>query len=105
MPPNTQRSQGVALGITELYERYGPDLRFFLERQLRLRHKVEDVLHDVFECLLKYPPTQELQKADHYLWRIAWRLVNAANRRVDVDRERIALVVRQADGWVFGRSS
>jgi RNA polymerase sigma factor (sigma-70 family) len=105
MSKNAQRSQRVPFEVRELYERHGPQLRFFLQRQLRLKHKVEDLLHDVFECLLKYPCTEPLRKPDHYLWRIAWRLVNAANRRLDLDQERMAKAGPRLEDWVLGRAS
>ena len=105
MQPNTQKSHQIATELKDLYLRHGPQLRVFLEKQLRLRHRVEDLLHDVFECLLRYPPAEQLRRADSYLWRIAWRLVNEANRRVAADRDQLVKAAGGAGGWTLGQSS
>jgi RNA polymerase sigma factor (sigma-70 family) len=105
MQANTQRSQPVASDVRELYEQYASSLRLFLGEQLRVKHKVEDLLHDIFECLLRYPPAKRLIRPDNYIWRIAWRLVNAANRRVRQDSERMATVADEAGDWALGQSS
>jgi RNA polymerase sigma-70 factor (ECF subfamily) len=90
--------------VSRLYARYAPQLRFFLARQSRLKHKVEDLVQDVFVCLLRYPPTEELSRADNYLWRIAWRLVNAANRRAEEHRGQMTKLNIEAPDWLLGRS-
>jgi RNA polymerase sigma factor (sigma-70 family) len=95
----------MASNITELYEQYAAPLRSFLGQQLRVKHRVEDLLHDVFECLLRYPPAERLIRPDNYIWRIAWRLVNAANRRVTQDSERMARGAGEVGDWVLGQSS
>jgi RNA polymerase sigma factor (sigma-70 family) len=105
MQSNTKRSPPPASDVSELYARYASPLRLFLSRQLRTKHKVEDLLHDIFECLIRYPTAQRLIRPDNYIWRIAWRLVNAANRRVKQDSERMARVAGEADDWVVGLSS
>ena len=105
MKANTRRSRQVASEVSRLYEDYAPQLRFFLRRQLRVKHKVEDLLHEVFECLLRYPPTETLVRPDNYLWRIAWRMVNASNRRVQRDCERMAEIAGTTADWVMGQSS
>jgi RNA polymerase sigma factor (sigma-70 family) len=105
MQANTKRSQPVASDVRELYEQYASPLRSFLGQQLRVKHRVEDVLHDIFECLLRYPPAERLIRPDNYIWRIAWRLVNATNRRVTQDGERMATVAGEAGDWVLGQSS
>ena len=105
MKANTPRSPQVASDVSRLYEEYAPALRFFLKRQLRVKHKVEDLLHEVFESLLRYPPTETLVRPDNYIWRIAWRLVNAANRRVKQDDDRMARISGSAADWVMGQSS
>ena len=104
MQANTKRSQPVASNVRELYEKYAAPLRLFLHRQLRVKSRVEDHLHDIFEKLLRYPPTERLMRPDNYLWRIAWRLVNAANRRVGKDGMRMAKVAGEAGDWVLGQS-
>jgi len=105
MQANIPRSQPVAPEVRQLYEQYGSQLRSFLGRQSLVKHKVDDLLHDIFECLLRYPPTGQLIKPDAYLWRIAWRLVNSANRRVQQDGQRMEQVADQVGGWVLGQSS
>ena len=105
MQANTKRSRPVASNVKDLYEKYASPLRLFLVRQLRVKHKVEDHLHDIFENLLRYPPTERLIRPDNYLWRIAWRQVNAANRRVRQDDVRMTKVASEAGDWVLGRSS
>jgi len=91
--------------VAKLYEHFAPQLRFFLAKQSRLQHRVEDLLADTFMCLLRYPPVEKLARADSYLWRIAWRLVNAENRRTQHDKVQMARLVNDAPGWLNGRSS
>jgi len=105
MPANTKRFPPEAPSVSELYDKYASQLRLFLGRQLRVKHKVEDLLHDIFECLLRYPPTEQIIRPDAYIWRIAWRLVNSANRRVKEDSERMARVAGEAGDWALGQSS
>lgn len=105
MQANTKRVQPATAEVGDLYEKYAPSLRLFLGRQLRVKDRVEDLLHDIFESLLRYPPTQCLIRPDSYIWRIAWRHVNAANRRVREDRERMVRVYGEAGDWVVGQSS
>jgi RNA polymerase sigma factor (sigma-70 family) len=105
MQVNTKRSQPVASDIRELYEQYASPLRTFLGQQLQVKHRVEEILHDIFECLLRYPPAERLIRPDNYIWRIAWRLANAANRRAKHDSERMATVAADAAGWMSGQSS
>jgi RNA polymerase sigma-70 factor (ECF subfamily) len=100
-----KRSRPPVSELSELYEQYAPALRLFLGRQLRVQHKADDLLHNIFECLLRYPPTERLVKAENYIWRIAWRLVNAANRGVEEHRERMAKLAAEADDWMLGQSS
>ncbi len=105
MQANTQRSQRESFEVKALYDQYASQLRLFLRRQLRVKHNEEDLLHDLFESLLRYPPTERLIKPDNYIWRVAWRLVNAANRRVSEDDHRMAKVAGEVGGWAFGQSS
>jgi RNA polymerase sigma factor (sigma-70 family) len=105
MPSTIHSFQQVALDVKQIYEQYAPKLRFFLQRQLREKHRVEDILQDIFEALLRYPPTAPLLSTDNYIWAIAWREVNEANRRVSQHRERLANAVRNAGDWAVGQSS
>ena len=91
--------------VARLYEHFAPQLRFFLAKQSRLQHRVEDLLADTFMCLLRYPPVEKLARADSYLWRIAWRLVNAENRRAQHDKVQLARLTNDAPGWLLGQSS
>lgn len=94
----------VGAEVSDLYKRFAPQLRVFLAQQSRLKHKVEDLLSDVFVSLMRYPPAQKLSRPDNYLWRIAWRLVNAANRGAREDEERMSQLCHEAPDWLLGRS-
>ena len=55
--------------------------------------------------MLKYPPTEKLLRADNYLWRITWRLVNAENRRTRRDEMQLSRLPNDAPDWLLGKSS
>jgi RNA polymerase sigma factor (sigma-70 family) len=105
MKSTPKRSRHFLRELGNLYEAHGLELRIFLRNQLRVKHQVDDTLHDIFLSVLKYPPFGQLVDPKSYLFRIAWRRVNAANRGVKRDKERLTEATIRAGDWILGHSA
>src|SRR5687768_14782382 len=73
----------------QAYHRYRLELRRFFECQLREPQAVDDLMQTVCERLLRYPPAGVLREPHRYLYRIAWRVLNQANRRSQREQRRV----------------
>jgi RNA polymerase sigma factor (sigma-70 family) len=73
----------------QAYQQYRAELRRFFECQLREPQNVDDLMQIVCERLVRYPPADTLREPHRYLYRIAWRVLNEANRRLAREQRQI----------------
>jgi RNA polymerase sigma factor (sigma-70 family) len=67
--------------IEELYGRYREELQRFFLGQTRNAQAVEELMQELYKCLLEYHPPAVLSKPQGYLWRVAWSVLHEANER------------------------
>lgn len=79
-PPTPQERMSVE-AVGEAYERYREELRHFMTRRARMMQDADDLVQEVYMQLLRFPPAEALREPQSYLYRIAWHVVNQANRR------------------------
>jgi RNA polymerase sigma factor (sigma-70 family) len=75
--------------LEQAYEQYRAELRRFFKCQLREPQTVDDLMQMVVERLLRYPPQGVLRQPQRYLYRIAWRVLNEANRRAQREQRQL----------------
>lgn len=68
--------------VGKAYERYRVELRNFMSRRARMVQDADDLVHEVYMQLLRFPPAEALREPQSYLYRIAWHVVNSANLRL-----------------------
>jgi RNA polymerase sigma factor (sigma-70 family) len=67
--------------IEGLYGRYREELQTFFLGQTRNAQAVEDLMQELYRCLLQYHPPKVLHKPQGYIFRVAWSVLNEANAR------------------------
>jgi RNA polymerase sigma factor (sigma-70 family) len=67
-----------ARNMNHEFASYREDLRRFVARQLNSRQEADDVVQDIYQELLRYPARDAILNPRAWLWRIAWRVLNAA---------------------------
>jgi RNA polymerase sigma-70 factor (ECF subfamily) len=73
--------------LGEVYAQHKAELRHFFARQLRSAQNAEDLVQEIYVQLLRFPPTETLRQPLDYLYKIAWHVVNRANRRTQIEQQ------------------
>ncbi len=92
---------GDALG--EVYQQYRAELRRFFARR-HSGQNAEDLVHEIYVQLLRFPPTETLRQPLDYLYRIAWHVVNRANQRASQEQQRLISTDNETLDWLTGRT-
>jgi RNA polymerase sigma factor (sigma-70 family) len=67
--------------VEQLYECYRAELQKFFLGCTRNAQLVEDLMQELYRCLLEYHPPKVLLKPQSYVIRVAWSVLNDANAR------------------------
>jgi len=67
--------------IEELYKRYRAALQKFFLGRTRNPQAVDDLMQELYRCLLEYPPPAVLRKPQGYVFRVAWSVLNELSGR------------------------
>jgi RNA polymerase sigma factor (sigma-70 family) len=78
---------------------YREELRRFVARQLNSRQEADDVVQDIYQELLRYPARDAILNPRAWLWRIAWRVLNAARETRRKARSHIAVDPTVIEEW------
>jgi RNA polymerase sigma factor (sigma-70 family) len=98
-------NNGLGGSVTSLFEQYRSRLQRFLAGRSRRPHEANDLAQEVYLRLLRFPPTEVVQRPQAYLYRIASNVVHDFNLRdrqdpvmfdTDVAEE---LAEKAADVW------
>ena len=83
-----ERPTGSRGALEETYAEFRVELRRFFAMQAHDRNCVDDLVHEVYEAVLRYPSSSPIHDPPSYLFRIAWRVVKQSNRRAQMERQR-----------------
>ena len=67
--------------VEQLYECYRQELHKFFLHCTRNAQLVDDLMQELYRCLLEYHPPKVLRKPQSYLFRVAWSVLNEASAR------------------------
>jgi RNA polymerase sigma factor (sigma-70 family) len=71
------------------YDQYRAELLRFFAKHARDPNAIDDLVQNVYERILKYTKDGSVQDPHAYLFKAALNVLSDANRRAEVDRERV----------------
>lgn len=107
----TPDPQMTRQAVESIYESYRSALHTFFGHQAHLRQSVEDLVQEVCERFVRYPPPADLLDPESYVFKVAWNVLNDANRRswreaatTGLDRDVLDRLVAEQVGGVWAES-
>jgi RNA polymerase sigma-70 factor (ECF subfamily) len=101
---NDPETRTPAEVLGEAYAQHRTELRHFFARQSRSAQNAEDLVQEIYVQLLRFPPTETLRQPLDYLYKIAWHVVNRANRRAQMEQQQFVTGDSDTLDWLAGRS-
>lgn len=89
--PSAPDPEGNAGSIEISYQHYCAELRTFFARRARRTANVEDLVHQVYERLLRYPTLEPIKDPEKYLYQVAHNVLRDANRDARTEERRYVL--------------
>jgi len=74
--------------IEQSYALYRAELSAFFTRYTRSVSAAEDLVHEVYERLLRYPPREPVRDPQKYLFQTAHNVLRSAHRRARIQQQR-----------------
>lgn len=89
---NFTLAEGTTIGPLELYERFRTELRRFFFINAHDPNNADDLLQEMYLALRRCTPPDGLRNGKAYLFRVAWNILHAANRRSQRERRNMVSI-------------
>jgi RNA polymerase sigma factor (sigma-70 family) len=90
--PSGSTERGPSADLNKAFEAHYDEVRHFVGKQLGRHPDRDDVVHQIYEEVLRYPPREALREPRAWIYRIAWRAVHRAYEQAKQRRRRLVAV-------------